>query len=188
MASTQSQTQAARAADPAAAHGGRAGDARAVRMLERLRRAPLRASRSRPSAAVARATGPCGSARNPAQARRAACKAVERRALSPSAAQGGPNGLEGTQVPSGSFRRSTGLTAGKICSNRAQKGTNAPDSGISAWSGVGRVWGNVRRRQCVAHPAGVLFFPERGGRHRSAGRSRRLRPSCLPTLFLCLSD
>jgi len=115
MASTQSQTQAARGADPDAdPDSGPLGDIHAAacraelrRMAdalgtrarygcwERLRRAPLRASRSRPSAAVSRATGPYARARHPAQTRRASCKAVERRALSPSAAQGVPNGLEG---------------------------------------------------------------------------------------------
>ena len=78
MASTQHQTQAAReiGADPDSGAVGdlhaadwraelwRVADALGTRARyvcwERLRRAPLRASRSRPSAAVAGATGPCG--------------------------------------------------------------------------------------------------------------------------------
>jgi len=40
----------------------------------------------------------------------------------------------GIPVPSGSFRRSTGLTAGKICSNRGEKGQERWIRAISAWA------------------------------------------------------
>lgn len=87
MASTQQQMQAARETD---ADSGAVGDLHAAR-----------AGAREPVETVGR------SARNPAQTRRAlrageerianraSCKAVERRAVSPSAAQGVPNGLEG---------------------------------------------------------------------------------------------
>lgn len=175
MASTQQQTQSAREtgtdADPDSGAVGdlhaavcraelwRMADAlgpRAGRALgEATPRAPSRASRSRPSAAARgiprRHGGHCAREKSGLRTghharlsngvrsrrqRRRACRM----------------GSMVSQVPSGSFRHSTGLTAGKFCSNRAQKGTDAPDSGISARSGVRRVWGNVRWR----------------GRHRSA--------------------
>lgn len=142
MASTQRQMQAARETD---VDSGAVGDLlaagcraelwrvvdargpRAVRALgEATPRAPARVSRSRPSAAARgiprRHGGHCAREKSGLRTghhamlssgvwsrrqRRRACRMGSR--VSP-------------QVPSGSFRRSTGLTAGKICSNRVQKG------------------------------------------------------------------
>ncbi len=151
MASTQQQTQSARETD---ADSGAVGDLHAVVCRIKLRRvadargphavralgedtprAPARARRSRPSAAARgiprRHGGHCAREKNRLRIRHRAMlsNGVRSRRQRRRACR---MGSKVSQVPSGSFRRSMGLAAGKICSNRAQKGTNAADSGVSA--------------------------------------------------------